>query len=48
MTIKYEADAHISIQTEIMVPENATDDDILLAIMLDLMDRYGFMVNVKK
>ena len=30
MTIKYEADAHISIQTEIMVPENATDDDILL------------------
>lgn len=48
MTIKYEAVAHFDIETEVGVPENATDDDILLAIMEDLMGRYDLLITIKK
>lgn len=48
MTIKYEASAHFDMETEIEVPENATEDDVLLAIMNDLMDRYDLFITVER
>lgn len=48
MTIRYEAVAHFDIETEIEVSENATDDDILLAVMNDLMNRYDLLIAVEK
>lgn len=48
MIVKYEAVAHFDMETEIEVPENATDDDILLAIMKDLMDRYNLFITYEK
>lgn len=48
MIVKYEAVAHFDIETEIEVPEDATDDDILLAVMNDLMDHDDLLITVKK
>lgn len=48
MTIKYEAAANFDIETTIEVPRDSTDDDILLAVMNDLMDRYDLLITVEK